>query len=254
MQLTKFTKLKYIHSPGKNLSVADMLSSSFTKTELRQDQLKHKQLPPQIDFAIIQNNSLTPFHYLLQHEEILRHQKHDFHSILVDYGTDQFSIRITEQGNDIIVKPLDSFSFKSIIPFQNEYTIPAIKHNKCLHQQSLLPKDTDVTSDDEDHKYTRIPKSVTFSSNDQTNDTYQTHSLPRSNSSSTLITTQTPSLSTSVIDTTEPIKISTQTSQVIPFYDPSFFKYKNYFKVFSLPDDFSPDLHTLQINKHKILL
>ena len=52
MQFTKFSKLKIIHTPGKNLSVADMLSRSFTKTELQLNQLKHKQLPPQIDFAI----------------------------------------------------------------------------------------------------------------------------------------------------------------------------------------------------------
>ena len=31
IQLTKFSKLKIIHTPGKNLSVADMLSRSFTK-------------------------------------------------------------------------------------------------------------------------------------------------------------------------------------------------------------------------------
>ena len=33
MQLTKFSKLKIIHTPGKNLYVADMLSLSFTKAE-----------------------------------------------------------------------------------------------------------------------------------------------------------------------------------------------------------------------------
>ena len=41
MQLTKFSKLKIIHTPGKNLSVADMLSRSFTKAELQLNQLKH---------------------------------------------------------------------------------------------------------------------------------------------------------------------------------------------------------------------
>ena len=35
MQLTKFSKLKSIHTPGKIISVADMLSRSFTKTELQ---------------------------------------------------------------------------------------------------------------------------------------------------------------------------------------------------------------------------
>ena len=69
-----------------------------------------------------------------------------------------------------------------------------------------------------------------FSSKDQTNNTYQTPtSNSRSNSSSTLTKTEPCSLTTSVIDTTEPIKLSTYTSQVIPFYDPSYFKYKNFF-------------------------
>ena len=34
--------------------------------------------------------------------------------------------------------------------------------------------------------------------------------------------------------------------QIIPFYDTSFFKYKNYFQVFFLPDDFPLDITTLQ--------
>ena len=34
MQLTKFSKLKIIHTPGKNLTVADMLSQTFTKEQL----------------------------------------------------------------------------------------------------------------------------------------------------------------------------------------------------------------------------
>ena len=63
MQLTKFSKLKIIHTPGKNLSVADMLSQSFTKAELQLNQLKHKQLLPQIDFALLQNGTLKPVYY-----------------------------------------------------------------------------------------------------------------------------------------------------------------------------------------------
>ena len=53
MQLTKFSKLKIIHTPGKNLTVADMLSRTFTKEQLQVHQLRHKQLPPQIDFSIM---------------------------------------------------------------------------------------------------------------------------------------------------------------------------------------------------------
>ena len=75
MQLKKFSKSKTNHTPGNNLSVADMLSRSFTKTELHLKQLKLKQLPPQIDLAILQDNAPKPVHYLIKHEEVLPHQK-----------------------------------------------------------------------------------------------------------------------------------------------------------------------------------
>ena len=88
-----------------------MLSRSFTKTELQLNQLKHKPLPPQIAFAILQDSTHKPVHYLIKYEEVLPHQKIDSHPILADYGTDQFSIRINDKGNDYIVKPFNSFSF-----------------------------------------------------------------------------------------------------------------------------------------------
>ena len=59
MQLTKFSTFKTIHTPGENLSVPDMLSRPFTKTELQINQLKNKQIPSQIDFAILQNYTPT---------------------------------------------------------------------------------------------------------------------------------------------------------------------------------------------------
>ena len=133
-----------------------MLCRSSTKTELQLNQL---QLPSQIDLAILQNNTLTPVHYLFKHEEVLPHQKHESRPILADYGTDQFSIRINDKGNDIVVKPLQSFSFKSLTHFQTKFKTPIKKNSKTLHQQSLLLNDTDFTSDDEYHIYTRIPKS-----------------------------------------------------------------------------------------------
>ena len=51
---------------GKKTYLAGLqctLTSSCAKTELQLNQLKHKQLPPQIDFAILQNNSSTPVHH-----------------------------------------------------------------------------------------------------------------------------------------------------------------------------------------------
>ena len=129
MHLTIFSILKIFDT---HFSFVDMLSRFFTKTEL---QLKHKQLPTQIDLAILQDHTLKNVHYLIKHEEVLPHQKYDSHPILADYGTDQFSIRINDKGNDIIVKPLDSFSFTSITPFQTKWKTPIKKLNKSLRQQ-----------------------------------------------------------------------------------------------------------------------
>ena len=239
MQLTKFSKLKIILTPGKNLSVADMLSRSFTKAELHLNQLKHKQLPPQIDFALLQNNTLKSVHYLIKHKEILPHQKHDSHPILADYGTDQFSIRINDKGNDIIVKPLQCFSFKSVTPFQTKFKTPIKKNNKTLHQQSFLLDDTDITSDDEDHIYTRIPKSDSSFLPDTTLQPEKYSTFKKS-------TSNTPQESTSAKNVQTNSPSLTHYSQTIPFYDTSFFKDKTYFQGFFLPNDYSLDIQTLQ--------
>ena len=141
----------------KNLSVADMLRRYFTKAELHINQFKQKILPKQIGFAILQDNTLKPVHYLIEHEQVLPHQKHDSHPFLVGSVTDQFPIRINDKGNDNIVKPLNYFSFKSVTPFQTKFKTPVKKNNKSHHRQSLLLNDSDFTSDDEEHISTRIP-------------------------------------------------------------------------------------------------
>ena len=216
-----------------------MLCRSFTKTELQLNQLKHQQLPPQIDFAILQNGTLKPVHYLIKHEEILPHQKHDSHPILADYGTDQFSLRINDKGNDIVVKPLQYFSFKSVTPFQTKFKTPIKKNNKTLHQQSLLLNDTDITSDDEDHIYTRIPKSDSSLLPDTTLQPENYSTLKKS-------TSNTPQKCVSAINVQTNSPSLTHCPQIIPFYDISFFKYKNYFQGFFLPHDYSLDITTLQ--------
>ena len=76
MILTKFTHLKIIHTAGKNLSIADMLSRDFSSLTNSQCQIQHKTLPPQIEFSQLSSkNSITPVHYLVKHEEILPTQK-----------------------------------------------------------------------------------------------------------------------------------------------------------------------------------
>ena len=115
MQLTNFSKLKIIHTPGKNLTVADMLSRFFTIEQLQIHQLRHKQLPPQIKFSIMKDDQLKPVHYVVKHEEMKYNQKNDCCPILADNGEDQISVRINNNGEDIHIKLLDSYSFHSIV-------------------------------------------------------------------------------------------------------------------------------------------
>ena len=69
MLLGKFSKLKIINPPGKNLLLTCPVDL-FTKTEFQITQLKLVQLPPHFEFAILQNNTLQPVHYLIKHEEV----------------------------------------------------------------------------------------------------------------------------------------------------------------------------------------
>ena len=187
--------------------------------------------------------TLKPVYYLIKHEEVLPHQKHNSPPVLAEYGTDQFSIRINDKGNDIVVKPLNSFSF-TVSPLSNQIQNTHKKHNKSLHQQSLPLNDTDVTSDDEEYIYTRIPKIISPFSTDKT--------LHEQEETFSTIKKSTPnkipkplSESASAIDVQTNSNPITHYPQILPIYDPSFFKYKTYFQGFFLPDDYSLDLKTL---------
>ena len=139
---------------------------------------------------------------------------------------------------------MNSFSFKAITPFQTKFKAPVKKHNKSLHQQSLLLNDTDVTSDDEDHIYTRIPKHNSSFSPDET--LHEQETLSTITKSKSTIKPKSSSEITSAIDVQTNSTSMTHSSQLVPFYDPSFFKFKMYFQGFFLPDDYSLDLKTLQ--------
>ena len=215
MQFKKFSKLKIIHTPGKNLTVADMLSRTFTKEQLQIHQLRHKQLPPQIDFSIMKDNQLKPVHYLVKHGEIKYNQKTDCHPILAEYGDDQFSIRINNKGEDIHIKPLDSFSFKSIVPFESKYKRPTKKQTKSLLQQSTILNDTDILSDDDEPTQ---PQNV-------------------KNQNSNILKEQTLAIQ-------YPTK-SDYCNQQVPFFDPSFFSYKKYFQYLFLPENTQITIETI---------
>ena len=127
-----------------------MLSGTFTKEQLQIHQLKHKQLPTQIDFSIMKDNQFKPVHYLVKHEEIKYNQTNDCHPILADYGDDNFSICINNKKEDIHIKPLDLFSFKYIVPFESKYKRPTKNQTKSLLQQSTILNDTDIFSDEDE--------------------------------------------------------------------------------------------------------
>ena len=114
-----------------------------------------------------------------------------------------------------MIKLLHSFSFKSVTPFQTKLKTPIKKNNKTLHQQPLLLNDTDITSDDEDHIYNRIPKLDFFLSD--------TTLLPEKDSTLKKLTSNTPQEHTSAINVQTNSPSLTHRSQVIHFYDTSFF-------------------------------
>ena len=84
---------------------------------------------------------MKPVHYLIKHEEVLSHQKRYSHPILADNGTDQVSIRNNDRGNDIVVKLLNSFSFKSVTLFQTKFKTPT-KKNKTPAKHRDIFSDT----------------------------------------------------------------------------------------------------------------
>ena len=167
-----------------NLSVADMLSRYFPNTELQSNQLEHKQHPLQIEFALLQNNTLKPVHYLIKHEEVLPHQKHDSHPVLDDYGTDPFSIRINDKGSKDFFKPRTHSHLYPQLRFKQQFKTPIKRNNKSIHQQSLFLNDTDITSDDEEHMYSRILKHNSIFTTDTTIQVHKRKpSLPLKNQS-----------------------------------------------------------------------
>ena len=184
-----------------------MLSRTFTKEQLQIHQLRHKQVPPQTGFSIMKDNQLNSVHYLVNHEEIKYNQKKDCHPIFADYGEDQFSIRVNNKGEDIHIKHLDSISFQSIVPYESKYKRPTKNQTKSLLQQSTILNDTDILSDE-----------------DESN---QSQNMKKQNP--TILKEQTLAIQ-------NPTK-SDYCNQQVPFFDPSFFKYKRYFHYFFIPEE-----------------
>ena len=107
-QLSNFQKLRIGHTKGKNFSVAVLLSLSLSQKNLLPNQLKHKNLPPQVHFATLTpDNQNNPVQSLVKQDTVIPSQKDDCQPILADFGNDLFSFRIEDTGNNITIKPLD---------------------------------------------------------------------------------------------------------------------------------------------------
>ena len=192
-----------------------MLSRTFTIEQLQRHQVRHKQLPPRNDFSITKDNQLKPVYYLVKHEEI-KYNKNDCHPILADYGEDQFSMHINNKGEDIQLKPLDSFSFQSIVPFESKYKRPTKNQAKSLLQQSTILNDTDILSDEDEPNQSQNTK------NQNTN-----------------------TLKEQTLAIQYPTKFD-YCKQQVPVFDPYFFKYKRYFHYFFLPEDTQITIETIK--------
>ena len=102
---------------------------------------------------------------------------------------------------------MDTFSFQSIIPFESKYKRPTKNQTKSLLQQSTILNDIDILSDEDEPN--------------------QSQTMKKQNPN--ILKEQTLAIQ-------YPIK-SDYCNQQVPFFDPSFFKYKRYFHYFFLPED-----------------
>ena len=57
---------------------------------------------------------------------------------------------MNNKGEDIYIKPLDSFPFQSFVPFESKHKGPIKNQAKSLLQQSTILNDTDILSDEDE--------------------------------------------------------------------------------------------------------
>ena len=75
MLLTRISELRFVHTTGTHLSVADMLSGDFSKFFADTCQLKHEAILLLVEFLELQpDKSLKQFEFLAEHEETLPSQ------------------------------------------------------------------------------------------------------------------------------------------------------------------------------------
>ena len=123
-----------------------MLISSFIQEELQLNQVKHKQLTPQVLFATLTHDDqikFKPVHCLVKHETVLPSLEDDCHPGLAHFGKDQFLIGNDNEGENIVIKALDSFSFDAVQPIQVPFTKPITNSVQTLSKQFFSDTDNE---------------------------------------------------------------------------------------------------------------
>ena len=78
-------------------------------------QLQHKPLPPHFEFVQPKpKNVIKKYITLLTMKMFYQLKKKYSHPTLVEYGDDQFTLRILDKSSTVTNTPLDSFSFESV--------------------------------------------------------------------------------------------------------------------------------------------
>ena len=65
-------------------------------------------------------------------------KKNDSHPISIDYGDDQFTLRILDKVNTVTYTPLDSFSLKIVSSFLNKYKKPRERMKLKHYSKKIL--------------------------------------------------------------------------------------------------------------------
>ena len=76
-----------------------------------------------------------------------------FHPVLIDFGKDHFSIRMKDQGEEIIIMRTDSFSFEVVKPVRSHYSKSMKKNTKILLQRSAVLSDIEKMIPHDDNHF-----------------------------------------------------------------------------------------------------
>ena len=121
-----------------------MLIRSFFQEKLQLNHGKHKQLTPQVLFATLTHDDqikFKPAHCLVKHETALPSLKDGCHPGPAHIGKDRFLIGNDNEGEIIVIKTLDSFSFDAVQLIQVPFKKPIMNSVRTLIQQ--FSSDTD---------------------------------------------------------------------------------------------------------------